>query len=84
VTDKYDRLEQAATSTQSILQLYPPNFPTVRNLGIYNNRLVAGTNSPSHHAEGHALDRPGPLSVAAERKWLGDELFKIFVGSTNP
>jgi hypothetical protein len=60
------------------------NFPTVRNLlGIYNNRMVAGTNIPSHHAEGRALDL-GLRAWIPTEKWLGDELFKIFVGDVNP
>jgi hypothetical protein len=32
------------------------SFPVTRNLGIYSNRNVAGTNTPSAHAEGRALD----------------------------
>ncbi len=56
------------------------NFPTTRNLGIYNHRVVAGTHTLSHHAEGRALDI-GLLVRNPNEKVLGDNLFRIF-GST--
>jgi hypothetical protein len=45
--------------------------------------MVAGTNIPSHHAEGRALDL-GLRAWIPTEKWLGDELFEIFVGDVNP
>jgi hypothetical protein len=54
------------------------NFPTTRNLGIYNHRVVAGTHTLSHHAEGRALDI-GLLVRNPNEKVLGDNLFRIFV-----
>jgi hypothetical protein len=56
------------------------NFPTTRNLGIYNPRNVAGTKTPSHHAEGRALDI-GLLASNPDEKPLGDELFQLFIDS---
>jgi hypothetical protein len=54
------------------------NFPSVRNDGIYNPRNVAGTNIPSHHAEGRAVDL-GLLATKPDEKLLGDRLFRILI-----
>jgi hypothetical protein len=59
------------------------NFPKCRNLGIFNRRVVAGTNTLSHHAEGRALDI-GLLASVQDEKWLADKLFEIFVKGANP
>ena len=54
------------------------NFAKARNLGIYNPRNVAGTNTPSAHAEGRALDI-GLLVTRPGEKLIGDELFQLFI-----
>ena len=54
------------------------NFPQTRFLGIYNRRNVAGTNTPSAHAEGRALDI-GLLASRPGEKLLGDQLFGLLI-----
>jgi hypothetical protein len=63
---------------QALWSLVHANFPYTRFLGIYNRRNVAGTNTPSAHAEGRALDI-GVLVSEPGEKMLGDELFKLFI-----
>ena len=64
----------------ALWQLIHANFPIARNLGIYENRNIAGTDTKSHHAEGRALDI-GLLVTMAPEKVLGDRLFQIFIDS---
>jgi len=58
------------------------NFKIARNLGIYNHRVIAGTHTLSHHAEGRALDI-GLLVARPGEKLLGDQLFEIFIDSAS-
>jgi hypothetical protein len=69
---------RAQPAPKSMWSLVGANFPFARNLGIYNNRNVAGTSTPSAHAEGRALDI-GLLVNVAREKTLGDRLFDIFI-----
>jgi hypothetical protein len=54
------------------------NFPQTRFDGIYNPRNIAGTNTPSLHAEGRALDIGLRVHDPSE-KVIADRLFDIFV-----
>jgi len=54
------------------------NFTRARNLGIYNRRNIAGTQTPSLHSEGRALDIGLNIHNQTE-KAIGDGLFQIFV-----
>jgi hypothetical protein len=54
------------------------NFSQARFEGIYNPRNIAGTNRPSMHAEGRALDIGLSVSTPDE-KVFGDQLFKLFI-----
>jgi hypothetical protein len=54
------------------------NFPVTRFTGTYNRRNIAGTSTPSAHAEGRALDIGLLVSRPAE-KALGEQLFKLFI-----
>lgn len=67
---------------QALFRFIHANFPVCRNMGIFNHRVVAGTNTLSHHAEGRALDI-GLRAAVQNEKWLGDQLFAIFVKSAN-
>jgi hypothetical protein len=68
---------------RALWQLIHQNFPQTRNDGIYNNRNIAGTHTPSLHAEGRALDIG--LSVShPDEKLIGDQLFKVFIDSATP
>jgi hypothetical protein len=61
-----------------LIRVLTLNFSQVRNLGIYAARTVAGTNQPSSHAEGRALD----VGLRADRpgeKMLADQLFRIII-----
>lgn len=62
----------------ALWRLVSANFPQARNLGIFNPRNIAGTNRPSLHAEGRALDIGLNVSDGTE-KTIGDELFRAFV-----
>jgi hypothetical protein len=53
------------------------NFPVARNVGIFNRRNIAGTNTPSLHSEGRALDI-GLNAGDATEVVIGDRLFEIF------
>ena len=53
------------------------NFPQVRNLGIYVRRNIAGTNSPSLHSEGRAIDL-GLLVSNPTEKLIGSQIFQAF------
>ena len=64
---------------KAVWTLVHNQFPVARFQGIYNNRNVAGTNTPSAHAEGRALDIGLFVSRPAEKE-LGDQLFAIFIG----
>jgi hypothetical protein len=63
---------------KALWTLIHANFPQTRFDGIYNPRNIAGTNTPSLHAEGRALDIGLDVRKPAE-KMIGDGLFKIFV-----
>ncbi len=63
---------------RALWHLIHANFPVARNLGIYNHRVVAGTHTLSHYAEGRALDIGLFVSRPGE-KLVGDGLFKVFV-----
>jgi hypothetical protein len=53
------------------------NFPVSRNLGVFVRRNVAGTQTPSLHSQGRALDIG--LNAASDfERLVGDELFRIF------
>ena len=62
----------------ALWRLVSANFPQARNLGIFNARNIAGTNRPSLHAEGRALDIGLRVSDGTE-EMIGDELFRAFV-----
>jgi hypothetical protein len=65
---------------KTLWQLIHQNFPQARNDGIYNPRNIAGTQTPSLHAEGRALDIGLSVTVPDE-KLVGDQLFGVFVRS---
>src|SRR3954451_10847152 len=69
---------QPQPAPRALWSLVHPNFPYTRFLGIYNRRNVAGTNTPSAHAEGRALDIGLFVSEPVE-KMLGDALFNLFI-----
>jgi|tagenome__1003787_1003787.scaffolds.fasta_scaffold20807378_2 hypothetical protein len=62
---------------KAVWQLVNANFPATRFLGIFNSRNIAGTNTPSAHAEGRALDI-GLLVSDPNEKAIGDGLFLAF------
>lgn len=66
----------------ALWRLTKANVPEVRNLGIYNNRNVAGTSIPSAHAEGRALDI-GLYARNPKEKYLGDQLFAGLIESAS-
>jgi hypothetical protein len=53
-------------------------YAQTRFLGIYVKRNIAGTNTPSLHAEGRALDI-GLLASRPAEKGVGDQLVWTFV-----
>jgi len=53
------------------------NLPKARNVGIFVQRNIAGTSTPSLHSEGRALDIGLNAFDPAERV-IGDQLFQIF------
>jgi hypothetical protein len=57
-------------------------FPQAGNGGIYVPRNVAGTDIPSGHAEGRALDLKLRTQAPAE-KILGDAIFGLIIDSAN-
>jgi hypothetical protein len=63
---------------QALWGLIHANFPQTRFDGIYNPRNIAGTNTPSLHAEGRALDIGLNVNKPSE-KVIADRLFDIFV-----
>ena len=63
---------------RALWNLVHANFPQTRFDGIYNPRNIAGTNIPSLHAEGRALDIGLKVTVPIE-KTIGDGLFEMFV-----
>jgi len=63
---------------KAIWKLVHTNFPRTRFLGIYNRRNVAGTQKPSSHGEGRALDIGLMVSWPWEKE-VGDGLFNIFI-----
>lgn len=63
--------------TKALWQLIQANFPVARFDGIYNNRNIAGTKTPSLHAEGRALDIGLDVRNPKENT-IGDGLFRIF------
>ena len=67
---------------RALWQAVHSNFPVTRNLGIYNRRNVAGTHTPSHHAEGRALDI-GLNATIRDEKLLGDQLYVLLIASAN-
>ena len=69
---------QPQPAPKALWKLVHANFPQARSLGIYNPRNVAGTNTPSAHAEGRALDI-GLLVSNPSEKLLGDQLFQAFI-----
>jgi len=70
--------DHAQPAPLALWKLVHANFPQTRNLGIYNARNIAGTNTPSLHAEGRALDI-GLLVSNPTEKYIGDELFELFI-----
>lgn len=76
----HHRWDGPQPAPKALWQLVHQNFPQTRNDGIYNNRNIAGTHTPSLHAEGRALDIG--LSVSRpDEKLIADELFRVFVHS---
>src|SRR4051812_48835084 len=67
---------------KALWNLVHSNFRQTRFLGIYNRRNVAGTNTPSTHAEGRALDI-GLSALVAREKDLGDQLFELFIRNSD-
>jgi hypothetical protein len=63
---------------RALWNLVNANFPQTRFDGIYNPRNIAGTNTPSLHAEGRALDIGLSINVPIE-KTIGDQLFDMFI-----
>jgi hypothetical protein len=63
---------------RALWTLVHANFPQTRFDGIYNQRNIAGTNTPSLHAEGRALDIGLDVRKPTE-KTIGDGLFQIFI-----
>src|SRR5262249_24654347 len=69
---------QPQPAPRALWALVHSNFPQTRFLGIYNRRNVAGTNTPSAHAEGRALDI-GLLATQPGEKALADQLFDLLI-----
>jgi len=69
---------QPQPAPRALWAMVKASFPQTRFLGIYNQRNVAGTNVPSTHAEGRALDI-GLLVSRPGEKGLGDQLFQLFI-----
>lgn len=55
------------------------NFPQITQVGIYNDRNIAGTNIKSAHAEGRAIDIH-LNSLDPEQRGLGDQLVLALIG----
>ena len=72
--------DSAQPGPRALWSLVHSQFPQTRNLGIYNKRNVAGTNTPSAHAEGRALDI-GLLVARPSEKVLGDQLFTLLINN---
>src|SRR3982750_4131207 len=53
------------------------NFPQIREIGIYNDRNIAGTTVKSAHAEGRAIDIH-LNALNSEQRGLGDQLVIAF------
>ena len=69
---------QPQPAPRAVWTLVHANFPQTRFMGIYSRRNVAGTNTPSAHAEGRALDIG--LEVARpQENVLGDQLFDLLI-----
>lgn len=47
---------RAQPAPLALWHLVSANLPQARNLGIFVRRNIAGTNRPSLHSEGRALD----------------------------
>lgn len=71
---------KAQPAPKALWTLVHAYFPQVRNLGIYNDRNVAGTKKKSGHAEGRAIDL-GLLAGRPSEKALGDQLFRILIST---
>jgi len=71
---------QEQPAPRRAIRMIHANFPQVRNLGIYNGRVIAGTATPSAHAQGRALDIGLNANNSAE-KTLGDALFHALIRS---
>jgi len=69
---------KAQPASLTMWQMVQACFPLCKNLGIYNRRNVAGTNKPSAHAEGRALDI-GLNVKSTKEKEIGDFLFYLFI-----
>lgn len=54
------------------------NFPQITQMGIYNDRNIAGTNKKSAHAEGRAIDIHLSASEPEQRS-LGDQLYHALI-----
>jgi len=67
---------------RTAIRMIHANFPQVRNLGIYVCRDIAGTNVPSAHAEGRALDIGLRANRPAERL-IADQLFHALIQSAS-
>lgn len=70
--------KKAQPGPKALWQAVHSQFPQTRLLGIYAARNVRGTQTPSAHAEGRALDI-GLRADEAGEKALGDQLFAIFI-----
>ena len=60
-------------------QMLQFNFPQITQVGIYNDRNIAGTNIKSAHAEGRAIDIH-LNAFDSEQRHLGDQLVLALTG----
>jgi len=68
-------------ATRYVGRLLRMNFPQITEVGLYNDRNVAGTSKKSSHAEGRAID----FHLSAknpDQKALADRLADIRFGGT--
>jgi hypothetical protein len=72
--------QQAQPLPREIAKYLRFNFPQVTQTGIYEPRTIRGTNIPSAHAEGRAID----IHLRAckpNEKLVGDLLFRVLIES---
>ena len=74
--------DQAQPAPKALWTLVHANFHQTRFVGIFNKRNIAGTSTPSLHAEGRALDI-GLLVARPDEKVLGDQLFQLLIDNAD-